>query len=202
MGRKLSIFLCLTLLLSFFAGCGNKESTQAKIEIHVDYNAVTPEQLSELATNIVYGEYIGGQESYCDDTGMIFSRGRFRVEKNLQGETTEEEITLRWMGGTVPVAEYAEKMDEASLKKSGFDSQLPAKRGVKTVELVSESFANPAVSKKYICFLCYDPDAGDYSLISNGYAMRQDMGNGEFLNIDTKQAESISLYDEAVGGKP
>jgi hypothetical protein len=144
--RKLTYTIFFVLVISlgtFFINCSKSYATRELEESTLD--------IARSSDNIVVAKCIAAESKWNEQGSLIYTYITFQVQDNVKGETNEENLTLRFLGGrvgdtvqSVPDMPQFSENEEVLLflgpkNRSGYQTLSSIQNGVLRIKTDSES---------------------------------------------------------------
>lgn len=175
------------------------ESDIPKLSYEISYNmdyatATDPESLFEAADVVIEGIFGNVISTYATEDGRIISVGRIHDINIMKGEKyiTGEDLKISYYGGIMSISEYKEQIYSTISLKRGYDKLTKEEADKQYIGYSKDKcYVNPKQGSKYLIFLSYNKEDGEYFVLCDGYGMREINNEGKVWNIDSSEYEEF-----------
>jgi hypothetical protein len=135
--------MSMIFLGTFFVNCSKSYATRELQETTLD--------VAKISENVVVAKCMSSESKWNEQGSLIYTYITFKVQDNVEGESTEEDLTLRFLGGhvedtvqTVPDMPQFSEEEEVLLflgpkNKSGYHTLSSIENGVLRIRTDSET---------------------------------------------------------------
>lgn len=157
---------------------------------------ITTDSLFRNADLVVIGEFLGTDSTEVTETMLFVSQGGVTVNEIIKGEIdTDEQLTISFYGGMVPVAQIVSKVPAERLEKFGWLDMTKEEQQTFVVTYSSSlTSADLEKGETYLLFLCQNEYG--YFVMCDAYGARRVNGEGKAYNVSTRLYEEIPLLAE------
>lgn len=178
MKKTISYACILTAVSLLLIGCshtaphspsGNDEAMKHTITRNADYIATAPKDMFEIADAVVEGTFKEPIGSYVSETSFPVTQRTFAPANIYKGNVNDEEITVEYYGGSVPMSSYLASLTEEQIEKRGIDYSAEEIAKMSVSYKPSKEAVSINEEDTYMLFLSYDQESGRYFILCDAY---------------------------------